>query len=215
MEGLLWNQELHCFQVRCNVTIGKLLQKTFQYDPLVFLLPSTALHSCRIHYTIYKGQWCKSLTFLASMMFQQPENSQRKWTKEEWTQPTQQTTQCSTVEGWKLCLVAERPRVWIRTEIFFEAVSYCDLAQNLEKVQFLISKKGLNVKLWWISHCSQGQIKLLVFFFFSFVGKPDDWHRPAIRATVRFLQVKSLFCTHSPFFSTYMSCLPFGSLSFN
>ena len=39
-------------------------------------------------------------------------------------------------------------RVQIKRDRFvlksFEAVSYCDLAQNLETVQFLISKKDLD-----------------------------------------------------------------------
>ena len=54
-------------------------------------------------------------------------------------------------------LVAERPRVC--TEMSFEAVGYYHLAQNLEAVQFLISKKDLDNSF---------------FFLFSFVGIVDD-----------------------------------------
>ena len=81
-------------------------------------------------------------TILASKTFQQPGNSHRKWTQQEGTQSTQPTTQCSTVETWEPCLITERPRVG--TEMSLEAVSCCDLVQNLETVQLLISKKDLN-----------------------------------------------------------------------
>ena len=66
---------------------------------------------CCLHYTICQGQWWCEYSFLASTTFQQPGNSQIKWTQKEWTQTTPQTTQCSTVETWEPCLVAERLRV--------------------------------------------------------------------------------------------------------
>ena len=120
-------------------------------------------------------------TFLASTTFQQPGNSQRKWTLQG-TQPTQQTTQCSTVETWESHLVAKRPRV--HAEKSMEAVSCCDHAQNLEAAQLLISKRDLNKpKLWWISHRSQERCNSRPGFYFSFVGIADDLSRPAIRAS--------------------------------
>ena len=125
-------------------------------------------------------------TFLASMTFQQPGSSQRKWTQQEWTQPTQQTTQSSTVETWKPCLVAERSRVC--AEMSFGAVSCCDLAQNLETAQLLISKKDLDKP-----NCDGLPIihkrDATPCFYSSFIGIADDWSRPAICATVRFLQI--------------------------
>ena len=45
-------------------------------------------------------------------------------------------------EMWELYFVEERPKV--HAEISSEAVSYCDLAQNLERVQSLNSKKDLD-----------------------------------------------------------------------
>ena len=75
IEVLLWNQELHCFQVLYKVTIANCFKKTLQYEPLVFLLPikhssqlSTVLHwvvfcvgwihSCLVHFLWeFPGCW--------------------------------------------------------------------------------------------------------------------------------------------------------------
>ena len=76
-------------------------------------------------------------TILASTTFQQPGNSQRKWAQQS-----------------ELNLHNKLPNaVQLRTEwcasgkfhaeISFEVVSYCDFVQNLETVQFLISKMDL------------------------------------------------------------------------
>ena len=94
------------------------------------------------------------------------------------TQPTQQTTQCSTVETWEPCLVAERLRVHAEMSTLHKTWK--------QRSYWFQRRTSIN------PNCNEYPIfhkrDATPCFYFSFVGMADDWSRPAIRATVRFLQ---------------------------
>ena len=118
-------------------------------------------------------------------------NSQGEWNKQEWTQPAQQTTQCSTVETSELCLVAERLRVC--AECLLKQLAIATLHRTWKQCSSWRTSMMSKCDGYPIVH--KNRCNSLYFFFF-FVGIADDWHRPAICATVMFLQVRSLFYTH-------------------
>ena len=118
------------------------------------------------HYTNCQGQWWCKYSFLASTTFQQPGNSQIKWTRKEWTQPTPQTT----VETREPCLVAERPRV--HAEVSFEAVNVWPCTEPGNSA-LLISKKDLNKPNDGYPIIHNERCNYL--FSFSFVGIYSWW----------------------------------------